>query len=87
MVTIDFDNIEVYTDIAKTQKVIAKERKGFADTMYRNGQGLPFHALALKIYNTEGPTEFSDEEFELIEKVAEAFYTPCFIDAIRHYRQ
>jgi anaerobic ribonucleoside-triphosphate reductase len=83
MIKIDFENLTVYTNIERTCKIIVNERKDFADTMYRNGQGLPFHALALKIYNSHGETEYSDEEYELIKKVAEAFYTPCFIDSIR----
>ena len=87
MVTINFESIEVFVDIEKKKKVVANERKGFADTMYRNGQGLPFHALALKIYNSHGDTEYSDEEYELIVKVAEACYAPCFIDAIRSYKK
>lgn len=81
---IDFEKIEVYTDLEKNNKVTANVRKDFANIVYQNGQGIAFHALALKIWN--GETEYTDEEYELILKVAESFYTPCFIDAIRAYK-
>ena len=86
MVAINFEAIEVYTDIAKTEKIVTNEKKGFANAMYLQGRGIAFHALALKIYNSQGEMEYSDEEYELILKIAEAFYAPCFIDALRAYK-
>ncbi len=81
MIKIDFENVEVYTDLDKKNKVTASVRKEFANVVYQNGQGIAFHALALKIWN--GVKEYSDEEYDLIMKVAEVFYAPCFIDALR----
>ena len=78
---VDFENIEVYTDLDKKNKVTANVRKEFANVVYQNGQGIAFHALALKLWN--GEKEYSDEDYELIMKVAEKFYAPCFIDALR----
>lgn len=78
---IDFEKIEVYTDLDKSNKITANVRKEFANIVYQNGQGIAFHALALKIWN--GEKQYSDEEYELIMKIAEVFYTPCFIDALR----
>lgn len=81
---VDFENIEVYTDLDKKNKVTANVRKEFANVVYQNGQGIAFHALALKIWN--GEKEYSDKEYELIMKIAEAYYSPCFIDALRAYK-
>jgi hypothetical protein len=81
---IDFEHIEVYTDLGKTQVVIANERRNLANVIYNQGQGLAFHALALKIWNGDADTEYTDEECRLMMKVVEACFAPCFIDAMRN---
>ena len=50
--------------------------------IYKHGNGIRAHALALKIYNSKGETEFTDDEVIMISQAAENFCTPNFIDAI-----
>ena len=58
-------------------------RESFADIVYMNANGIRAHALALKIYRSEGAEEFTDEEVRLITGLAERFCTPVFIDGLR----
>lgn len=81
-VKIDFSKIQMYTDITRQNAVIVNARKQTANDLYTKGQGIAFHALALKIYNGEGEQEFNDEEVTLIKNYAEQMCTPQFIDAI-----
>lgn len=58
-------------------------RESFADIVYMNANGIRAHALAMKIYRSEGEEEFTDEEVRLITGLAERFCTPVFIDGLR----
>ena len=80
---IDFEHITVFADIGQTIPAVADERKEIANIIYSQGQGIECHALALKIYNGDKDTEYSDEEVTLIMKFVEHFFAPCFIDAMR----
>lgn len=57
-------------------------RETFADMVYKNVNGIKAHALALKIYESEGETEYSDGEVRLIRTVAERLCVPGFIDGL-----
>ena len=57
---INFEKVEVFTNLAKTQAVVMDIREGLADAIYTQGQGVACHALALKIYNSKGEEEYSD---------------------------
>ena len=71
---INFAQLEVYTDIKKTNKVCADVRQQLGELLYETGSGIKLHSLALKIYNSEGETEYDAEEVNIIK--------PAFIDAI-----
>lgn len=58
-------------------------RESFADIVYMNANGIRAHALAMKIYRSEGEEEFTDEEVRLITGLADRFCTPVFIDGLR----
>lgn len=62
-------------------------RESFADIVYMNANGIRAHALAMKIYRSEGAEEFTDEEMRLIMGLAERFCTPVFIDGLRAQMQ
>ena len=79
---IDFRKFRIYPGIDRQRSVEMDVRKEFADLIYQNGKGIAAHALAMKIYNAEGETEYSDEEVEMIRGYAEKLGTPMFIDAI-----
>lgn len=73
--------VEVFTNVAKTQCVVMDIREAFADLIYARGTGIKAHALALKVYNSDEMTDYTDDEVKLIRKYAE-MCTPAVIDAI-----
>lgn len=81
MRTIDFKNIVVYTDIAKREQRTLDARESFANVLYQGGVGIAAHALAMKIYQSDGALEYDDKECALIKQYAESCQ-PFFIDAI-----
>lgn len=82
MKTINFSRLEVFTDISKTQCQVVDVRKIIADAIYNTGHGIASHALALKIYNSQGDVEFNDEEYTTLKEFVSQFGTPALIDAI-----
>lgn len=82
MKKINFEKILVASDIARKHCENKDCRESFANILYANGSGIAAHALALKIYNSKGDTEYSDEEVNLIIEHANVFCKPFFIDAI-----
>ncbi len=79
---INFEAVEIYADIAKKHFLKLDVREQFADLIYKNATGIKAHELALKIYHSQGETEFSEEECFLIRQYANSFCTPGFIDAV-----
>lgn len=77
---INFDLVQVFTDLAKTQCVRQSIRKEFANLIYTQGNGIEAHALALKIYNGDADTEYNEQEVMLIRRFS-LLCTPCIIDA------
>ena len=63
---LNFDEVEVYTDLAKENSVTQSIRKDFANFIYTQGNGIAAHALALKIYNGTPDTDYDPQEVELI---------------------
>lgn len=81
MKKINFERIELFSDVAHTECSVQNLKKDFANILYNLGTGLPCHALALKIYNSSGETEYDDEECALIRQYSEKC-NPAFIDAV-----
>lgn len=79
---LNFERLEIYTDIAHEECTVQDVRKDFANIIYQNGAGMDAHALAHKIYENEGEVEYTDEEIALIMRFAERC-TPAFIDALK----
>lgn len=80
---IDFENFGVYRGIDRGAKDVMDVKRVFAEEIYNRGRGIAFHALALKIYNSNGPTEYTDEEFHLMQTFSEQCMSPLFIDSLR----
>lgn len=80
---IDFENFTLYKGIDKQEKEQMDVKKIFAEEIYSRGQGIACHALALKIYNSTGETEYTDEEYRLMQVFSEQCMTPSFIDSLR----
>ena len=78
---IDFRDISIPDGIDRRSYTRSDVRKDFADIIYRMGAGIEAHALALKIYNSQGAEEYSDEECKMIRRFADRC-NPAFIDAI-----
>lgn len=81
MKKINFERIEIFFDVEKTKCSVENYKKDFANIIYQLGRGLEAHALALKIFNSNGETEYNDEECDMIRGYAN-MCSPAFIDAI-----
>lgn len=82
MTKIDFQHMKIYTGVSRKTAHTCDARETFADLIYRNAGGIRAHALAMKIYKSEGETEYSDDEIKLIQSVAEKMCVPGFIDGL-----
>ena len=80
MAKLNFENFTVPIGISGKNKRTGDARESFADMIYMNINGIRAHALAMKIYRSEGETEYSDDEVRLIKDVA---YKPNFIEGLR----
>lgn len=78
---IDFSMMEIYTNVAHTQCVRQDIREMFGDYIYTHEAGVAAKSLALKIYQSEGPTEFDGRECNLLRLYA-SHCTPAIYDAI-----
>lgn len=78
---INFDSVEVFTDLSKTNSIQQNIRSDFANYIYTQGRGIQAHDLALKIYNGNPDTEFCQQEVDMILAISRGC-TPCVIDAI-----
>ena len=86
MVKINFKEIKIYKDIAKTKSEVVDMQDEVANAMYEKGQGIGFHALALKIYNANGEIELDDKEYGLLMAYANQMGTPAIIDAFNAFK-
>lgn len=82
MARIDFKHFPVYTSVNRKDKKVADARETFADLLYKSVNGIRSHALALKIFQSEGNTDFSADEVALIRRTAETYCLPGFIDGL-----
>lgn len=82
MVKINFERVKIYTGVAHKEFFITNIKESFADVIYKHGSGIKAHALAFKIFNSNGETDYSDEEVRLIRFASENYCTPNCMDAI-----
>ncbi len=75
-----------YRDLAKTDAVTTNIKEQLADNIYKHGQGIAHHALALKIYNSQGSCELTDDEFKLLMGFVEQKCTPMIIEAFKNLK-
>ena len=69
MIKIDFSKFVVFTDLAHTKSNTYDVREQIANELYQKGSGIPYHALALKIYNSEGYLELSEKTIIFATKI------------------
>ena len=82
-VKINFKEIKIYKDIPKTKIALVDIQEEVANDLYEKGQGIGFHALALKIYNADGEIMLDDKEYGLLMAYANQMCTPAVIDALQ----
>ncbi len=85
-IKINFEDVGIYTDIEHKTMVRLDMKKKIANDLYNRGVGIEFHALALKIYNSQGETEYSKEEYELLMNYANQALSPAAIDALNTFK-
>ena len=86
-IKINFEDVGIYTDIEHKTMVRLDMKKKIANDLYNHGQGIAFHALALKIYNSQGEIELSGEEYKLLMDYVRQMGTPAAIDALESYNK
>ncbi len=79
---LNFKEFDVYAGVDRRKKRQGDVRESFADIVYNTANGIRGHALALKIYNSEGGTDFTDEEVEIMRNIAGEYCLPGFIDGL-----
>ena len=68
---LNFDQVMIFSDVAKTQGEIKNIRKAFADFIYTNETGPMASALASKIFSADEETEFTQVECLLIREYSQ----------------
>lgn len=68
----------------KNQCQVVNARKQIANLIYSQGAGLGLagQALAVKMWNGNDNTEYTDDEVKIIKELVERTTAPCFIDAV-----
>lgn len=81
---INLEHLEVFMTLDKNQCQVVNARKQIANIIYSQGAGLGLagQALAVKMWNGSGETEYTDEEVKIIKELVERTTAPCFIDAV-----
>jgi len=83
MVKINFKQFKIPLGIDKSRYQTGDARESVANMLYLNVNGIRAHALAMKIYRSDGATDYSAEEIKTLAEVADAYGTPAFIDGLR----
>lgn len=82
MAKIDFQNFTIPVGISKKRKQTGDARETIANLVYTRSMGIKAHHLAFKIYESNGATEFSDDEVNLIKELVEHYCFPSIIDSL-----
>lgn len=81
---IKLEHLEVFMTLDKNRCQVVNARKQIANIIYSQGAGLGLagQALAVKMWNGNDDTEYTDEEVKIIKELVERTTAPCFIDAV-----
>lgn len=83
MKSIDFKNFKQYNDISHETTTTVDLRRGFADLLYKNVNGVVAHDLAFRIYRSEEPVTLNEEEEKIVLQLAENGL-PIFMDSLKN---
>ena len=64
MAKINFQQFRIPTGIDKSRYQYGDARESVANMLYLNVNGIRAHALAMKIYQSDGEVDYSDEEIK-----------------------
>lgn len=81
---VKLEHLEVFMTLDKNQCQVVNARKQIANIIYSQGVGLGLagQALAVKMWNGNDETEYTDDEVRIIKELVERATAPCFIDAV-----
>lgn len=82
MKKINFRTFAFFTDITRENTVKQDVARELADLIYKNGNGVLAHDVALRIYESKGDVELTDEEVAYLEGFMRGL-TPAFQDSFR----
>ncbi|MBR1537898.1 MAG: hypothetical protein IJ714_01620 [Bacteroidales bacterium] len=80
MKTINFKQFKMFTDIRQENTILVDYSVDVADLIYKNSNGIMPHDIAMRIYKSDGPVSFSDEEFAFLQEFVKGM-TPIFQDS------
>lgn len=76
MKKINFKEFQIQENLFSDTKTLVDLREGFSNVVYKNSQGIKGLDLALKIYKSDGETEFNDDELQIIKNISEICIAP-----------
>ena len=76
MKKINFKEFQIQENLFSDTKTLVDIREGFSNVVYKNSQGIKGLDLALKIYKSDGETEFNDDELQIIKNISEICIAP-----------
>ena len=81
---VKLEHLEVFMTLDKNRCQVVNARKQIANIIYSQGVGLGLagQALAVKMWNGNSDTEYTDDEVRIIKELVERTTAPCFIDAV-----
>lgn len=79
MAKINLQKLQVPTDISGKTKGNADLRESIANHLYNGRSGIAALDLAMKIYKSEGETEYSDKEVAMIRDIIENTDYTCAV--------
>lgn len=82
MPRINFKKFNLFTDISQEHTNTIDVSRAFADSLYKNGNGIVIHDLALRIYRFEGEMALTAEEAAIVKDHAKRCCTPLFMDSL-----
>ena len=71
----------MYKDIHQKETFVIDVSVNVSDLIYKNTNGIMGHDIALRIYRSDGPVAFNDEELQFLREFAKET-TPIFQDSI-----
>lgn len=83
---LNLEHLEVFTTLDNTQCQVINARKQMANIIYSQGAGygLAGQALAIKMWNGNEDTDYTDDEIKIIKELAERATAPCFFMAVNN---